>query len=234
MASLRIIEDRDFDRLIIRTRINARNISMRVKEDGLHVTVPPYTKTDRIVEVVNMYRDKMKQHFIRKKPRLIDFDYTIDADCFRLRLVPGSSRFFMVRSHDEEMVIACPADVDFTDEATQKLIRMAILRAMKKRAEQYLPSVLAELAVRYGMKYRKVRITGARTRWGSCTTTGTISLSCYLMLVPPHLMDYVMLHELAHTREMNHGPQFWALLDSMTEGHAHQLRAELRNYQTSF
>ena len=234
MASLRIIEDKDFDRLIIRTRINARNISILVKEDGLHVTVPPYTKTSRILEVIDMYRNKMKQHFTSRKPKRIDFDYTIAADCFHMRLVPGLTSSFTVRNHDEEMVIICPKEVDFADEATQQIIRMAIVRALKRRAEQFLPPLLAELAERYGMKYRKVRITGARTRWGSCTSTGTISLSCYLMLVPPHLMDYVMLHELAHTREMNHGPGFWALLDSMTEGCAHQLREQLRNYKTSF
>ena len=234
MATLRLIEDKDFDRLFIRTRLNARNISMRVKDDGLHVTVPPYTKTEKILEVVDMYREKLKANFVSKKTRLIDYNFTIKAECFRLKIKPGQSRFFMVRTNDEEMEIYCPENVDFEDEATQKLIRMAIIRAMKKRAEEFLPPLLAELAETYGMHYRKVRITGARTRWGSCTSTGTISLSCYLMLVPPHLMDYVMLHELAHTREMNHGPEFWALLDSMTGNMAHALRKELRNYRTSF
>ena len=76
------------------------------------------------------------------------------------------------------------------------------------------------MAERFGLTYRKVRITGARSRWGSCTSAKTISLSCYLMLVPSHLIDYVILHELAHTREMNHGPRFWELLDSMTAGQA--------------
>ena len=54
------------------------------------------------------------------------------------------------------------------------------------------------------------------------------------MLLPPHLMDYVLLHELSHTKEMNHGPRFWELLDSLTEGKALSLRAELRNYRTAF
>ena len=54
------------------------------------------------------------------------------------------------------------------------------------------------------------------------------------MLVPSHLMDYVILHELAHTREINHGPRFWELLDSMTSGQALRLRAELRQFHPSF
>ena len=54
------------------------------------------------------------------------------------------------------------------------------------------------------------------------------------MLLPAKLMDYVILHELAHTKEMNHGPRFWELLDGMTEGKALLLRKELRAYRTSF
>ena len=54
------------------------------------------------------------------------------------------------------------------------------------------------------------------------------------MLVPSKLMDYVILHELAHTREMNHGEAFWTLLDSMTEGQSLRLRAELRKFRFPF
>ena len=61
---------------------------------------------------------------------------------------------------------------------------------------------------------------------------GNINLSYYLVLLPKHLIDYVLLHELAHTREMNHGERFWDLLDRMTDGKAQALRAELRKYQT--
>lgn len=122
----------------------------------------------------------------------------------------------------------------FSDEAVQKLVRAAIVRALKKVASEFLPPLLKVWAERFGLTYRKVRITGARSRWGSCTSARTISLSCYLMLVPSHLIDYVILHELAHTREMNHGPRFWELLNDMTAGQALRLRAELRRFHPSF
>ena len=54
------------------------------------------------------------------------------------------------------------------------------------------------------------------------------------MLLPPRLMDYVLLHELAHTREMNHGPKFWELMNELTEGQAKSLRAELKKFRTIF
>ena len=185
MATRRIIKDKDFGQIVIGTRRTARNITMRVRPDGLHVTVPPYSKTEKVMATLETFRERLLEQYRKVEIRPIDFSY-------------------------------------------------AILRALKKSAGSYLPPLLEALAERYGFSYRKVKITGARSRWGSCSAAGTISLSCYLMLLPPHLMDYVLLHELSHTKEMNHGPRFWELLDSLTEGKALSLRAELRNYRPAF
>ena len=76
------------------------------------------------------------------------------------------------------------------------------------------------------------RVNVSKGRWGSCSGRKDINLSCYLALLPPHLRDYVMLHELCHTREMNHGPHFWALLDALTDGKAKALREELKGHRT--
>lgn len=167
-------------------------------------------------------------------PKPVDLSFRIHADCFHLSLASSKLKHFTIRREEEEMIIYCPENVDFKREDVQKLVRSAILRAMKKAAETYLPPLLSMWAERFGLTYRKVRITGARSRWGSCSAARTISLSCYLMLLPVKLMDYVILHELAHTKEMNHGPRFWELLDGMTEGKALLLRKELRAYRTSF
>lgn len=232
MATERIIADSDFKRVVIRTHRLARNITMRVKPDGLYLTVPPFTQTNKILHTLREFRPRLLEQFRAVAVKPIDLDYSIRAECFKLSLTQGNSSFFTVRQADECMVIACPPHTDFSRPEVQKLLRGAIVRALKKRAEDYLPPLLATWSARYGLPYKKVRITTARTRWGSCTSARTISLSCYLMLVPARLMDYVMLHELAHTKEMNHGPAFWALLNSMTEGQALQLRAELRRLRT--
>lgn len=234
MATKRILSDADFGQIIIRTRRTARNITMRTKDDGLHLLVPPYTTTTKILEVVETYRTRLLENWKKTTPPTLDANFRILAPCFHLSIEQGTSSFFTLRHTEEGIIIRCPQKTDFSQEATQRLLHNAIIRALKKGAQSYLPPLLSELAEHYGLTYKKVKITGSRSRWGSCSATGNINLSCYLMLLPPHLMEYVLLHELAHTREMNHGPQFWELLDSLTGNMAHTLRKELRDFKTSY
>lgn len=234
MPTKRIVSDPDFGQIVIRTHRLARNITMRTKPDGLYVTTPPRSLTSKVLEVVEGFRPRLLENWKKTEPKEINLDFRIDAPCFRLRLEKGRLSRFMLKTSEEEAVIFCPPETDFTSKTIQKLIRCAIARSLKKRATDYLPPLLTALSERYELPFKKVKITGSRGRWGSCSATKSINLSYYLMLLPPHLMDYVLLHELSHTREMNHGPQFWELLNSMTEGRALALRNELRKFHPTF
>ena len=234
MATKRVIPDADFGQIVIRTRSTARNISMRTTPDGLQVTAPPRSLTTKVLSVIEEYRPRLLESWKKVSPQPLDLNFRIETPCFRLHLEQGKLSRFMLRTNEEGTTIICPPHADFTQKSVQELLRNAIVRALKKSAQAYLPPLLKELATHYGFTYKRVKITGSKSRWGSCSATGSINLSCYLMLVPPHLMDYVLLHELTHTREMNHGPQFWAILNELTEGKAKSLRAELKNFRTSF
>ena len=111
--------------------------------------------------------------------------------------------------------------------------RGAPLSFVKSTVEKFRSRRVAELAYLHGFHYEGLTIRDSKTRWGSCSGRNTISLSLYLMQVPEHLQDYVILHELCHTVHHNHSSQFWALMDKVTDGKAHALRTELHQYHTA-
>ena len=101
---------------------------------------------------------------------------------------------------------------------------------LRAAAKAYLPGRLRELAAQYGFEFNQVRIKHNVSNWGSCSSKKNINLNLNLMRLPAELRDYVMLHELCHLREMNHGPQFKALLASVCPDWQ-RLRAELKGYR---
>ena len=133
MPTQRTLTDPDFGKIIIRTNRRARNVTMRVKSDGLHLTVPPYSKTEQILEILLPYRARLLENYKKVASRPIDYSYSIHSSCFHLSIKPGTLSCFSVREKDEEMYIYCPSDIDFSKESVQKLLRAAIIRAMKKR-----------------------------------------------------------------------------------------------------
>ena len=103
--------------------------------------------------------------------------------------------------------------------------------ALRRKAKSVLPARLAQSAALHGFKYSAVKIRKSKTRWGSCSTKGTISLSFYLLLLPENLIDYVLLHELCHTVHLNHSPAFWALVNQCTQNRAAEFRKEIKKYK---
>lgn len=234
ISKKQIISDKDFGKIHFVVRRLARNITMRVKEDGLHVTTPPYRSITALLEAIAPFRERLRNVCSEVKPKPFDLNFSIEAECFRLKLETSPLKNFTVSMRDETVVIACPAHADFTTDRVQTLVKNAVMRAMRKKAEEYLPPLVQYWSSLFDLPYNKVTISKARSRWGSCSSKRDISLSFYLMLLPAHLMDYVILHELAHTREMNHGPKFWELLNQLTDGKALALRKELRMHRPVF
>jgi predicted metal-dependent hydrolase len=90
----------------------------------------------------------------------------------------------------------------------------------REQARLFLTERLQYFSHLYNFHYSQIRITSARTRWGSCSGRGTISFTWRLVMAPPEIIDYVVLHELAHTVHHNHSPQFWNLVQSMQPDYA--------------
>jgi predicted metal-dependent hydrolase len=99
----------------------------------------------------------------------------------------------------------------------------------KGAAREKIKARLALLAKKYGFSYDHITIRNQKTRWGSCSVKNNISLNINLTSLPEELMDYVILHELVHTRIKDHSPRFWAEMDKLT-GDGRRMRRRLKNH----
>lgn len=99
---------------------------------------------------------------------------------------------------------------------------------LRQDAKRELPALVARLAEVRGFSYTSLRISKARTRWGSCSGRNVISLSLFVMLLPHHLREFIILHELCHTRHHNHSAAFHNLLDECVGGREREYNRELK------
>jgi predicted metal-dependent hydrolase len=108
---------------------------------------------------------------------------------------------------DGSLVVTGPAD-------DEEVYRRALIEWLRSRARRFLLVRLQELAQTHGLPFQQATIRHQRTRWGSCSPRGTISLNLRLLFLRPEIVDHVLLHELCHTRELNHSKRFWALVQA--------------------
>lgn len=119
-------------------------------------------------------------------------------------------------SDGERVEVECDGDrVHVRGGADDRARRSALSDWLKGHARRHLPPWLERLADEHGCSYKRVVIRGQRTRWASCSGRGTISLNYKLLFLPPLLCNHVLLHELAHTRHLDHSTRFWNLLERL-------------------
>lgn len=128
------------------------------------------------------------------------------------------------------LTVTHPSHLEWDSAEVQKAARAAAQKALKKQAEALLPARLQELADEHNFTFQSVSVRQLKARWGSCNNKQEIVLNYYLMQLPWALIDYVLLHELAHTKALHHGPDFWAIFESVLPG-AKQRRKGLKEYK---
>lgn len=108
--------------------------------------------------------------------------------------------------------------------------RKRLVERLRREAKADLPARLSRLSEAAGLPFGRLTIRASRTRWGSCSWRNDISLSLYMMILPEYLRDFVILHELCHTRIKDHSPRFHAMLDGLLGGREREFAAQLRRY----
>ena len=104
----------------------------------------------------------------------------------------------------------------------------AQIEELRREAKRTLPAMVERLARQYGFSYGRVTIRATRSKWGCCTSKNNLSLSLFLMTLPTHLQEFVVLHELCHTVHHNHSAEFHALLNKVTGGREKELNRQLK------
>ena len=102
------------------------------------------------------------------------------------------------------------------------------IEALRREAKRILPAMVERLARQHGFSYGRVTIRATRSKWGCCTSQNNLSLSLFLMTLPTHLQEFVVLHELCHTLHHNHSAEFHALLNRVTGGREKELNRQLK------
>lgn len=129
-----------------------------------------------------------------------------------------------------EVRIGVPMMLSAQDIAVQQAASRASIRALRKEAEVLLPQRLQALAAQTAFTYQAVSVKQLKSRWGSCSSNQEITLNLFLMQLPWHLIDYVLIHELTHTKIMQHGPTFWREMEKHLPN-ARSLRKQMSAYQ---
>ena len=147
-----------------------------------------------------------------------------------LKLIKHSKGTLKIAVSNRIIKIFYPDFAEVTHPKVQAAIHKGIEEAWRIEAKAVLPKRVSDLSAKFGFKYLDVFIKNAKTRWGSCSHNNRINLSLHLMMLPDHLIDYVILHELTHTIHKNHGTRFWHHVDQVTGG-VKKLEKEINQYR---
>ncbi len=204
-----------------------RSIGLRIDDRGLTVSVPLRASekwlSSVLQEKAHWVVEKLDGWQMCKQPELrwqdgeqIDFL----GELLELRVMESLFATPVQRRGDKLWIF-------LTGDCDGAQIEQAVAHWYRCEAEQLFARRVAHYAPLLNAVPRTVRLSQAQTQWGSCTAHGAVRLNVQLIKLPPRLIDYVVVHELAHLRELNHSPAFWRVVESVCPDYA-SLRSELR------
>lgn len=214
----------------------SKHIRVRILSNGLKVTMPLRSTEADAMKFINSIRGKILQKQekvekgLEKRNILIDENSKLQTLTFAVEAKPANRKNIYFSLKSSTLNIEFPVGTNCSAPENQQYFWNGISYFMRKEAKRLLPGRTKQLADKFGFTFSEVKIQSSKTRWGSCSREKSINLSLYLMLLPAYLVDYVILHELCHTKEMNHGDKFWAWMDKVTDGKSKEMRKELKNY----
>lgn len=209
-----------------------RRLSLKMSAKGeIRVTSPQSISIKEACQFIISHKLKIASWTKKVSIDQIVFDDNSNFSTFAhsLKIIRHDGKMARMKIVGSQLRIALPNSTDIKSEAAQSIIKKCLIHTLKTEGKSYLPQRTLALAAKHNFEVSKVTVKEIRSRWGSCSSRKNINLSCFLMLLPTHLIDFVILHELCHTKQMNHSSAFHALMNSVTNGQESILNNELRN-----
>lgn len=221
-----IIQDKEFGKITIRRSARATQVKVRVAPDGtLRASLPLHAPIFLVKHLLKTSRAELQKIMSQAKPEYHYANGMQIGKSHTLVVQPTNNQTPSVIRHSQQIIVKLPIEMELNNLSIARKIRDIIIVALRVEAKSYLPKRLSFLAQKYNLSYAQTRFSHASGRWGSCSSNGTISLNIALMKLPFELIDYVILHELSHTKQMNHSPVFWSLVSQADPNYAAHRRA---------
>ncbi len=224
--------------ILFRKSKRARKLRITVKDSAqVIVTLPKSVSFAYAEKVAREKSDWILKHLSKikktEKPEAVfDEKTNFRTRYHKLLIKKSSSENIKIFVRDGIIKIEYPRFTDAAGNEVQQAVRIGIIEALRIEAKTHLPKKVEAFAEKFHLSYNRVFIKNLKTRWGSCSNRNNINLNLHLMRLPDKLIDYVILHELAHTVEPNHGKGFWNFLETMTKD-AKKIDKELKLYSTN-
>jgi predicted metal-dependent hydrolase len=217
---------------IIRTK--RKTITLQIQENGSLVIRAPFSADDEYIRNLVYQR----RSWIEKKRRLVLQRNRQRAD---RRFVDGEVFLFLGRVHRLRIVnhdaqpLAFHKGEFLLSKSSLRSAKEVLMNWYQKKAGEIIRERVDHYASRTGAEYKKIRITRARKRWGSCSSLGNLNFSWSLVMAPLDIIDYVVVHEITHLTQKNHSKDFWKRVELLIPDHKKR-RAWLREneYSLSF
>lgn len=191
-------------------RKGSTSLRLSVNSNGeIRVSQPPWLPYAAGIKFLETKAGWIQQTRGIGKSKALEDGTTIGKRHY-LRFSPSSTNDkIRTRLIGDEAVVFLPRLIDSQDSLAQKSARSVAERALRQEGKELLFKRLQELATSYDFTYKTVSLKKLKGRWGSCSNKAHITLNIFLLELPWQLIDYVLLHELIHTKHLNHSPAFW-------------------------
>lgn len=201
----------------IRVSSRARRFRIVISQSGIELVLPEGAPVSKANELMTAHADWLLHHLGRLEKARVKYRQEhlpagivlIEGKTYQVKIsAAGKSRPTMhIDPGQKQIHLNIP-----TDSRVHPLRHLESL--LQKQSRPRLKNIVRQRAAQMGFHLAQITIRDQRTRWGSCSSKGTISLNWRLIMAPPEVLDYVIVHELCHLKEHNHSKRFWQLVES--------------------